>query len=59
MSAQRDRAPIMPGHLLAPAQEVTDAVRAGMRGFQVRSVVLLGEGADNLAYEVNGEVRRA
>jgi aminoglycoside phosphotransferase (APT) family kinase protein len=56
MSAQRDRAPIMPGHLLVAAQEVTDAVRAGMRSFQVRSVVLLGEGADNLAYEVNGEL---
>ncbi len=27
-----------------------------MRGFQVRSVVLIGEGVDNLAYEVNGEL---
>lgn len=35
---------------------VRDAVRAGVPGLQVRSVVLFGEGTDNLAYEVNGEL---
>jgi aminoglycoside phosphotransferase (APT) family kinase protein len=35
---------------------VRDAVRAGVPGLQVRSVVLIGEGTDNLAYEVNGEL---
>jgi len=39
------------------AQELADAVRAGVQGLQVRSVVLTGEGADNLAYEVNGAPR--
>jgi hypothetical protein len=29
----------MPGHLLASAREVADAVRAGVRGFQVRSAI--------------------
>ena len=38
------------------AQQVPDVVRAGAPGFQVRSVALLGEGPDNLAYEVNGEL---
>jgi hypothetical protein len=36
--------------------EVADAVRTGVRGLQVRSVVLIGEGVDNLAYEVNGDL---
>jgi aminoglycoside phosphotransferase (APT) family kinase protein len=44
------------GHLHPRAREVADAVRTGVRGFQVRSVVLTGEGVDNLAYEVNGEL---
>jgi len=39
------------------AQEPADAVRAGVQGLQVRSVVLTGEGVDNLAYEVNGAPR--
>lgn len=38
------------------AQRVRDAVRAGVPGLQVRSVGLIGEGTDNLAYEVNGEL---
>lgn len=33
---------------------VREVVRAGMPGLRVRSVVLLGEGTDNLAYEING-----
>jgi aminoglycoside phosphotransferase (APT) family kinase protein len=37
-------------------RQIPDVVRAGVPGFQVRSVVLLGEGLDNLAYEVNGEL---
>ena len=44
----------MDGHLHLRAQELADAVRAGMRGLRVRSAVLIGEGVDNLAYEVNG-----
>src|SRR5215472_1085999 len=57
MSAQRDPAPIMPeGHRYPRAQELADAVRAGVPGFQVRSIVRIGEGVDNLAYEVNGEL---
>jgi aminoglycoside phosphotransferase (APT) family kinase protein len=44
------------GRLHPRATELVDAVRAGVRGFQVRSVVLIGEGVDNLAYEVNGEL---
>jgi hypothetical protein len=40
MSAQRDPAPIMPdGHLHPRAQELADAVRAGVPGFQVRSAL--------------------
>ncbi|HEY3036529.1 MAG TPA: hypothetical protein VGJ54_17960, partial [Streptosporangiaceae bacterium] len=46
----------MDGHLHLRARELADAVRAGMRGLQVRSAVLIGEGVDNLAYEVNGEL---
>jgi O-methyltransferase involved in polyketide biosynthesis len=38
------------------AQHVRDVVRAALPGFQVRSVVVLGEGLDNIAYEVNGEL---
>jgi aminoglycoside phosphotransferase (APT) family kinase protein len=38
------------------ARELADAVRAGVGGLQVRSAVLIGEGMDNLAYEVNGEL---
>jgi hypothetical protein len=38
------------------AGRVRDAVRAGVPGLQVRSVVLTGEGTDNLACEVNGEL---
>ena len=37
-------------------EDVRDAVRAGVPGLQVRSVALSGEGTDNLAYEVNGEL---
>jgi aminoglycoside phosphotransferase (APT) family kinase protein len=44
------------GHLHPRARELADAVRAGVRGLQVRSAVLIGEGVDNLAYEVNGEL---
>lgn len=33
-----------------------DAVRAGVPGLPVHSVVLIGEGTDNVAYEVNGEL---
>lgn len=35
---------------------VRDAVLAGVPGLQVRSVALIGEGTDNLAYEVNGDL---
>jgi aminoglycoside phosphotransferase (APT) family kinase protein len=38
------------------AGRVRDAVCAGVPGLQVRSVVLIGEGTDNLACEVNGEL---
>jgi aminoglycoside phosphotransferase (APT) family kinase protein len=38
------------------AGHVRDVVRAGAPGLQVHSVVLIGEGTDNLAYEVNGEL---
>ena len=38
------------------ARHVQDVVCAGVPGLQVRSVVLMGEGTDNLAYEVNGEL---
>jgi aminoglycoside phosphotransferase (APT) family kinase protein len=38
------------------AGHVRDAVRAGVPGLQVRSVVLIGEGTDNVACEVNGEL---
>ncbi len=38
------------------AGRVRDAVRAGVPGLRVRSAVLIGEGTDNLAYEVNGEL---
>ena len=38
------------------AGHVRDVVRAGAPGLQVRSVVLIGEGTDNLAYEVNREL---
>jgi hypothetical protein len=37
-------------------RQIPDLVPAGAPGFQVRSVVPLGEGLDNLAYEVNGEL---
>lgn len=46
----------MDGHRNPRAREVAHAVRAGVRGLQVRSAVLIGEGVDNLAYEVNGEL---
>lgn len=46
----------MEGHVDLDAQELANALRAGGRGFQVRSVELIGEGMDNLAYEVNGEL---
>jgi aminoglycoside phosphotransferase (APT) family kinase protein len=36
------------------AGQVPDVVRAALPGLQVRSVVLLGQGLDNLVYEVNG-----
>jgi Phosphotransferase enzyme family len=36
------------------AGQVPDVVRAALPGFQVRSVVLLGQGMDNLVYDVNG-----
>ena len=35
---------------------VRDVVRVGVPGLQVHSVALIGEGTDNLAYEVNGEL---
>ena len=38
------------------AGQVPDVVRAGVPGFQVRSVVLIGEGVDHVAYGVNGEL---
>jgi hypothetical protein len=44
------------GRLHPRARELADAVRAGVRGLQVRSVALIGEGVDNLAYAVNGEL---
>ncbi len=44
------------GHRHPRAQELADAVRAGLRGAPISSVNLLGEGVDNLAYEVNGEL---
>ncbi|CAA9562166.1 MAG: putative phosphotransferase [uncultured Thermomicrobiales bacterium] len=34
--------------------DVRDLVAAGMPGYQVANVVLLGEGLDHVAYEVNG-----
>ena len=46
----------MEDHLRPSAREVADAVRTGVQGFQARSVVLIGEGVDNLVYEVNGEL---
>lgn len=46
----------MEGHLHLDVQELADALRAGVRGFQVRSITLIGEGMDNRAYEVNGEL---
>lgn len=36
--------------------DVRNAVAAHMPGYQVQSVVQAGEGLDNLAYEVNGEL---
>jgi aminoglycoside phosphotransferase (APT) family kinase protein len=44
-----DRHALIAGH-------VRDVVHAGAPGLQGHSVVLLGEGTDNLAYEVNGEL---
>lgn len=38
------------------AGHVRDVVCAGAPGLQIRSVLLIGEGTDNLAYEVNGEL---
>jgi aminoglycoside phosphotransferase (APT) family kinase protein len=38
------------------AEHVRDLVRAGLPGLQCRSVVLIGEGTDNRAYEVDGEL---
>jgi aminoglycoside phosphotransferase (APT) family kinase protein len=38
------------------AERVRDAVRAGVPNLRVRSVVLIGEGTDNVAYQVNGEL---
>jgi aminoglycoside phosphotransferase (APT) family kinase protein len=35
---------------------VRDAVRAGVPGLPIRSVVLIGEGTDNVAYQVNDEL---
>jgi aminoglycoside phosphotransferase (APT) family kinase protein len=47
----------MEGELRArTADGVRDVVRAIVPGLQVRSVAFIGEGADNLAYEVNGEL---
>jgi aminoglycoside phosphotransferase (APT) family kinase protein len=38
------------------ADIVGDVLSTGVPGLQVRSLVLVGEGMDNLAYEVNGEL---
>jgi aminoglycoside phosphotransferase (APT) family kinase protein len=38
------------------AERVLDVVRAALPGLQVHSVVFLGQGLDNLVYEVNGEL---
>jgi aminoglycoside phosphotransferase (APT) family kinase protein len=38
------------------ADEVHDVVASHLPGYRIESVVLLGEGADNVAYEVNGEL---
>jgi aminoglycoside phosphotransferase (APT) family kinase protein len=38
------------------AHIVGDVLSTGVPGLQVRSLVLIGEGMDNLAYEVNGEL---
>jgi len=37
-------------------EQVRDALREGLPGLPLRSVALIGEGEDNLAYEVNGEL---
>jgi hypothetical protein len=38
------------------AGQVRDLVTAHLPGYRVRSVTLLGEGLDNVVYEVNGEL---
>ncbi|MBC6462146.1 phosphotransferase family protein, partial [Actinomadura sp. HBU206391] len=38
------------------AGDVRGVVTAHLPGYRIDSVVLLGEGEDNLAYEVNGEL---
>ncbi|WP_218004204.1 hypothetical protein [Nocardia araoensis] len=38
------------------AMGVRDVVAAQLPGYRIDSVVLLGEGEDNVAYEVNGEL---
>ena len=44
-----------PSHMArSRTEQVPDVVRAALPGFQVRSVVFLGQGLDNLVYEVNG-----
>lgn len=44
-----------PSHMArSRTEQVPDVVRAALPGFQVRSVVLLGQGLDNVVYDVNG-----
>ncbi|WP_119731494.1 phosphotransferase family protein [Thermomonospora amylolytica] len=38
------------------SEDVRELVAAYLHGYEVRSVTLLGEGEDNVAYEVNGEL---
>ncbi|MFC6083263.1 phosphotransferase family protein [Sphaerisporangium aureirubrum] len=46
-----------PEQILPPTeQDVLDVVRAHLPGVPARSVALLGEGMDNVAYEVGGEL---
>jgi hypothetical protein len=38
------------------AGEIRGLVTTHLPGYQIRSVALLGEGLDNIVYEVNGEL---